>query len=618
MATRSRSPSGYPDTTSINLNRLLSRLERIVLVDPTPQLRKSTYERARVSANIEHARTLLLNLEHAASTIPSKSKKAALQTDLQQKRELIKQLNQRIYELNQLDDTDSEASMDSDDEDEDQFPSYAPRIQAEAGRDVSTSNEGNEALRNAAENLTSQLRRRGKPEDVQGAQTASGNSLFPSKASTTTGDPNAPQTEALLSHDRNEQESLTSSLLDMAKQLKQQSLHFNQTLEGDKSVLDRAVSGLDSNQLGMDAASRRMGTLRRMTEGRGWFARMKLYALIFGLWVIAFLIVFPCSHNPINQYLHLHVYRLHIFVELSYDADIQSDLDPAPSRMLALASITSCRLRKLKSNNTTTSLRRNTARHSSRCRDNMAAMEMFSLGSRNLNHSSSDTEAEYDRLRDLARQEAAKRSSCFDRAHQAYESGDGGRAHDLSEEGKQHAAKMEQYNRQARDYIFRENNATGRVAGDTIDLHGLFVEEAEDILEERIKAARQRGETHLHVIVGKGNHSKNHVQKIKPRVEQVCRELGLQYRTEENEGRMFVNLQGGGVDHMPPPPQAPSYGGYPGQHGGGQQHGGQHGGGHGQQHGGQHQQQGQNDEIEQMVKKGLPKLLKKLGCCTVM
>ena len=178
---------------------------------------------------------------------------------------------------------------------------------------------------------------------------------------------------------------------------------------------------------------------------------------------------------------------------------------------------------------------------------------------------------------------------------------------------------MDQYNRQARDYIFRENNAEGRVAGDTIDLHGLFVEEAEDVLEERIRVARQRGENHLHVIVGKGNHSKNHVQKIKPRVEQVCRELGLQYRTEENEGRIFVNLQGGDVHEMPPPPQAPSYGGYPSQHGGGgqQHHGGQQHGG--QQHGGQQQgQQGQNDEIEQMVKKGLPKLLKMLKCCTVM
>ncbi|USP78144.1 uncharacterized protein yc1106_05418 [Curvularia clavata] len=246
----------------------------------------------------------------------------------------------------------------------------------------------------------------------------------------------------------------------------------------------------------------------------------------------------------------------------------------------------------------------------------MAAMEMSSLGSRSLNHASADTEAEYDRLRDLARQEAAKRSSCFDRAHQAYEAGDGAAAHELSQEGKKHAEKMEQYNRQARDFIFRANNSEGRVASDTIDLHGLFVEEAEDVLEERIKVARQQGQSHLHVIVGKGNHSRNHVQKIKPRVEQVCRELGLQYRTEENEGRIFVNLQGGSVDEMPPPPHvAPSHGGggYPGQqHGGQQQHHGQ------QHHGQQQQQQNQNDEIEEMVKKGLPKLLKMLKCCTVM
>lgn len=243
------------------------------------------------------------------------------------------------------------------------------------------------------------------------------------------------------------------------------------------------------------------------------------------------------------------------------------------------------------------------------------ATELMQLGSRALNHGSdSETEREYDRLRDLARQEAAKRGSCFDRSHQAYEAGDGARAKELSEEGKRHAKAMENYNRQARDYIFRANNSPDRVPGDTIDLHGLFVEEAEDVLEERIKAARGRGETHLHVIVGKGIHSKGHVQKIKPRVEQVCRELGLNYRTEENEGRMFVDLTGGEVGHMPPPPNAPSYGGgYPGQHGG-QQHGGQH---HdGQHHGGDGGQQQQNDEVEKLVKKGLNKLLKQ--CCVVM
>lgn len=58
---------------------------------------------------------------------------------------------------------------------------------------------------------------------------------------------------------------------------------------------------------------------------------------------------------------------------------------------------------------------------------------------------------------------------------------------------------MDQYNKQASEFIFRENNADGRVAADTIDLHGQFVEEAEDILEERIKYAQKHGQTHLHV-----------------------------------------------------------------------------------------------------------------------
>lgn len=183
--------------------------------------------------------------------------------------------------------------MDSDDEDEDQFPSYAPRIKTHDGLDITSNDgEGNEALQNAARNLTSQMRRRGQAAETEGAQVASGTSLFPSKATTTTGNPALAQTEALLSHDRNEQENLTESLVQMAQQLKAQSVHFNNTLEGEKGIVDRAVSGLDSNQINMDAASRRMGTLRRMTEGRGWWDRIKLYAMIGGLWLLAFLIVF--------------------------------------------------------------------------------------------------------------------------------------------------------------------------------------------------------------------------------------------------------------------------------------------------------------------------------------
>ncbi|KIX05501.1 uncharacterized protein Z518_06373 [Rhinocladiella mackenziei CBS 650.93] len=236
------------------------------------------------------------------------------------------------------------------------------------------------------------------------------------------------------------------------------------------------------------------------------------------------------------------------------------------------------------------------------------------------NHNQSQAaEQEYDRLRDLARQEAAKRSSCFAKSQQAYANGDGAAAHALSEEGKEHGAKMEQYNKQASEFIFRENNAQGRVPADTIDLHGQFVEEAEDILEERIRYAQSHGQTHLHVIVGKGNHSSGHIQKIKPRVEQVCRELGLQYHTEANDGRIYVNLTGGAVDmqnvnnwggYQSQPGYQPSYSGHQQQHE--YSHSQQL---HQQQH--QHHSQGpqgqeQNEEVEKLVKKFLPRVINKL------
>lgn len=191
-------------------------------------------------------------------------------------------------------------------------------------------------------------------------------------------------------------------------------------------------------------------------------------------------------------------------------------------------------------------------------------------------------------------------------SQEAYSSGDGAGAKHLSDEGKAHGHKMEEYNKQASEFIFRENNASGRVEADTIDLHGQFVEEAEDILEERIKYAKAHGQNHLHVIVGKGNHSANHIQKIKPRVEQVCRELGLQYSTEENAGRMYINLTGGAAVM---PPSSHQHQQYPGQ-----QHQPSHQQYPGQQHQPQYQPQQQDDNAV------LLKVLRKLekACCVVM
>lgn len=233
-----------------------------------------------------------------------------------------------------------------------------------------------------------------------------------------------------------------------------------------------------------------------------------------------------------------------------------------------------------------------------------AGIALGRVSARAFNHSASnDAEAEYDRLRDLARSEGNKKRDCFARSQQAYSSGDGALAKSLSEQGKRHQAQQDAYNRQASEFIFRENNVPGRVAEDTIDLHGQFVEEAEDMLEARIRDARARGQTHLHVIVGKGNHSAGGVQKLKPRIESVCREMGLEYATEENAGRIYVDLTGGRISKPPPVTQP----GHPGGHGGGQ-HGGQH-------HGGQHQQPPQEEE-DGLLWKIFRKLEK--ACCVVM
>ncbi len=185
---------------------------------------------------------------------------------------------------------------------------------------------------------------------------------------------------------------------------------------------------------------------------------------------------------------------------------------------------------------------------------------------------------------------------------------------------------MDRYNKQASEFIFRENNSEGKVPSDTIDLHGQFVEEAEDILEQRIRYAKSTGQTHLHVIVGKGNHSPGHIQKIKPRVEKICQEEGLQYSTEPNEGRMYINLTGGSADVMPPigypggyhqyqGGQQQQYGGQPGYPGSGAGPPQQYGGQQQQQYGGgQYQGQGQAQEQDGDV----VKLVKKFCCCVVM
>lgn len=98
--------------------------------------------------------------------------------------------------------------------------------------------------------------------------------------------------EAILDRQRAEQEALVGNILQYASALRDSSQRFNDTLEKDRAVLDRAADGMDRAETGIEAARRRMNVLTRMTEGKGWWGRMLLFAWVYGLMVVLVLVVF--------------------------------------------------------------------------------------------------------------------------------------------------------------------------------------------------------------------------------------------------------------------------------------------------------------------------------------
>jgi hypothetical protein len=98
--------------------------------------------------------------------------------------------------------------------------------------------------------------------------------------------------EEILKSDRQEQDQIMESLLSLTRELKSSATMFHGSLEDEKNLLGNAVKGLDNNVSGLESAGKKMGMLQKMSEGKGWFGRLMLYAYIAGLWVLALVIVF--------------------------------------------------------------------------------------------------------------------------------------------------------------------------------------------------------------------------------------------------------------------------------------------------------------------------------------
>ncbi|KAK5695451.1 hypothetical protein LTR97_008959 [Elasticomyces elasticus] len=286
------------DTASqTTLTRLLGKLDHSLL-DPTsadPRLKHSQFERNRVGANIEYARTLLLTLEKQSATVPAHSQRQQLQADLKRKRDLVKQLQARLQELNQLDEAEEDDESD-DDEAEDGEEGSGLQEYAPARKDVQAGLDTGDPQGPRIDVPQAQQIRNRRPlnasDNLTAASSTAREQLFTgrSKEAEPTSDLN--RTEALMSHNRTEQETLTTGLIGLARALKESSLQFSSSLEAEKDVLKGAEGGLDKSAQGMEAAEKKMGMLRRMSEGQGWWGRIKLYAFIFGLWIACFLLVF--------------------------------------------------------------------------------------------------------------------------------------------------------------------------------------------------------------------------------------------------------------------------------------------------------------------------------------
>ncbi|KAI9038777.1 uncharacterized protein KD926_010233 [Aspergillus affinis] len=335
-------PASAPSTNDADLavlsvSRLLTRLEHNLLSPGADLvgLRKSEFQRMRVGANIEYAHSNLHSLERNIPATKSLDRKHTLQTEVQRHRETLKRLQALLEEISAeaevrasspgqagYEDNEDEESVDGEDllgtpeesstenepgreeeeEEEGQGHEQARESKVEIGGEGETKSPAlapptatatpTTTATTSAPTATATLRNRHatSPSSPKSNAKATGSDHLSSSSpvATSKGD----ETEQTLSTHRAEQEDITSSLLSLASQLKASSQAFQTSLDSEKSVLARAVDGLDRTTGNMQAAERRMGMLRRMTEGKGWWGRMMLYAWILGLWVVAVMIVF--------------------------------------------------------------------------------------------------------------------------------------------------------------------------------------------------------------------------------------------------------------------------------------------------------------------------------------
>ena len=235
---------------------------------------------------------MLLRLEPVAAHEKITSRRRNAQSSLVSQRSLIKKLTDQLHQLERDDDgvwSDEEPDPDGD------------ILAIIRGGSVPEHSDGTNAGKTQhisdqdANNITSSVRNRHQPHSLDQSATTTGTSVgYPPSTRDATIAPQSPAdpTARALEHDSDLQSDLTQSLLSLATTLKDSSRAFSDAIGADTLALRNATDALDKNTGSMETASKNMGLLKRMSEGKGWWGRMMLYTWIGGLWVVAILLVF--------------------------------------------------------------------------------------------------------------------------------------------------------------------------------------------------------------------------------------------------------------------------------------------------------------------------------------
>ncbi|TDH67340.1 hypothetical protein CCR75_003357 [Bremia lactucae] len=151
---------------------------------------------------------------------------------------------------------------------------------------------------------------------------------------------------------------------------------------------------------------------------------------------------------------------------------------------------------------------------------------------------------QYLRLREQAYDMACARNKCFMGATQAYRNGNKALAKKLSTEGHEYNIKMKTFHFLAASEIFESRNPPNQLYMDRMmDLHGLHVAEAVELLAKMLPKFADEGVDSIYLVTGSGHHSKGPTgnSRLLPAVEHFLAGEGYHY-TPVADGAGFVGM----------------------------------------------------------------------------